>query len=100
MWREHLDWMLENQPQKLLRLFREGTLKGYLDGKTSAAMASLVELQQKGLPPEEAEDLVRSNLISPPGAPSPGRTKEPGIGPEDERKILKWANTQSLPGDL
>ncbi len=97
MWREHLLWMLENRPEKTLDLFRKGELKDYLDGKTAMALARTVELEQTGLPPDEAEDLVRNNLVSPPVVPSP---EAPGIDPEDEKRVMKWADSFLLPGSV
>ena len=59
MWREHLDWMLENHPQRVEQLFQNGQLKEYLDRKTGQAMLRISKLVKKGQSQQEARDLVR-----------------------------------------
>lgn len=65
MWLQHLNWMQENEPQRLLQLHRAGELATYLDNKTRQAMLSLARLEQKGVSRDQAYERVMADLIAP-----------------------------------
>jgi hypothetical protein len=44
----HLNWMLEYQPQELLKKYKEGRLKEYLNEKVSQAEKIMEQMEQEG----------------------------------------------------
>ena len=90
-WGEHLDWMLENYPEKVLEMFREKTLKAYLDEKVARALTRWGELVHKGKPVEQASEVIQASLISPSDGPALSDNPPNPLPQVQLRRINKWA---------
>lgn len=96
-WEEHLDWMLENHPERVKELYETGKLKAYLDRKAALAWKKESVLLAKGKNPEEAREVVSHDLLSPPDGPA-FRDNPPETLPEKlVAAIRKWS--ENLPVD-
>jgi len=88
-WNLHLEWLLENKPQFVKRLFFKdrAKLRLFLSQKAKQADSLWMKLQEKGLPSNEIEEIVMSEVVAPPPPENP-----PEPLPEPLRSdILKWA---------
>ena len=77
-WNDHLEYLLTNKPQAALKLFQDKTLEKELDRVAEKAEISKYKLEQKNLQSDQADELVRSDLVSPyldqePPEPLPSR---------------------------
>ena len=87
-WNLHLEWLLENKPQFVKRLFFKDRekLRMFLSQKVKQAMDIGYRLQEKGLPPNEVEEYEMEVIAPPPPE------NEPEPLPESLRAaILLWA---------
>ena len=93
-WGEHLDWMLENYPERVLEMFRAETLKKYLDAKVARALTRWGELVHKGASPDQASEVVQARLISPPDGPALSDNPPKPLNQRLLRSIQKWAGQE------
>jgi hypothetical protein len=88
-WMDHLLWLLENKPQFVKRLFFKDRekLRMFLSQKVEQALNLGYNLQEKGLPRNEIDEIVMAQVIAPPPPEN-----EPKPLPEPLRAaILLWA---------
>lgn len=88
-WMDHLLWLLENKPQFVKRLFFKDRekLRMYLSQKVDQALTLGINLQNKGLPRNEIDEIVANQVISPPPPEN-----EPDPLPEPLKSaIIQWA---------
>ncbi len=87
-WNLHLEWLLENKPQFVKRLFFKDRekLRMFLSQKVKLAMDIGYRLQEKGLPPNEVEEYEMEVIAPPPPEDEPEPLPEPL-----RAAILLWA---------
>ncbi len=94
-WLDHLQWMLDNEPQYTLELFRQKGLEKHLTHKVGQAQLAMVHLRKRGLPRYKAEELVYLNIVAPPDGPALMSDNPPEPLPAHlELKILDWAMSE------
>ncbi len=96
-WSDHLEWLMENKPALVRRLFRKDPeeLAVFLDRKVKQAYQTLETMKNKGAEEQIAQDWVLEEIISPPLSPDP-----PNPLPEElEEKIRYWADNYSRDED-
>jgi hypothetical protein len=88
-WMDHLLWLLENKPQFVKKMFFKdrGKLRMYLSQKVEQAMNLSYNLQEKGLPRNEIDEIVSAQVLSP---PPPENEPEPLPEPL-KSAIIQWA---------
>lgn len=88
-WSLHLEWLLENKPDLVKRLFERdrGKLRMFLSEKAKRALDLGYELQEKSLPRNEIEEIVMSEVVAP---PPPENPPEP-LPDRLRSEILRWA---------
>ena len=97
-WEDHLTWMLENHPQRVLALFEKKKLRAYLDRKAALAIVKAGRLEnEKKFPGWQAQEIVYHDLICPPDGPaSRGRDPQP-LTPKQQSAIEAWQESQEEP---
>lgn len=93
MWENHLLWLLDNEPELVRQMFQNHrkALRELLDSKATQAAGVLFNLQQKGIPRPQAEEIVLHEVIAPPDGPA-NSPDPPEPLPENLRiKIMNWA---------
>jgi hypothetical protein len=94
-WLDHLRWMLDNEPQYTLELFRQKGLEKYLTQKVGQAQLAMVHLRERGVPRYKAEEMVYLNIVAPPDGPALMSDNLPELLPDHlELKILDWAMSE------
>lgn len=88
-WMDHLLWLLENKPQFVKGLFERdrGKLRMYLSQKVEQALNLSYNLQEKGLPRNQIDEIVAAQVISP---PPPEKEPEP-LSERLKSEIISWA---------
>ena len=88
-WNRHLEWLLENNPQLVKRMFFKdrGKLRMFLSKKVEQAMNLFQRLQDKGMPPNEIEEIVLAEVI----APSPPENPPEPLPDRLRAEILRWS---------
>jgi hypothetical protein len=92
LWEVRLQWMLENEPELVNRLFQTDPkrLQKHLDLEVDSALAAILKLKQAGLSEEDAQERVIADQV----APSTGRaSQEPPPEPLPQAmldRIRKW----------
>ena len=73
LWSIHMEWLLENKPDLVKRLFEKdrNQLLMYLSRKTHQGATLEFNLQEKGLPRDQIEELVLGQVIAPPPPENP-----------------------------
>jgi hypothetical protein len=99
-WMDHLLWLLENKPQFVRRLFFKDRekLRMYLSQKVEQAMNLSYNLQEKGLPRNEIDEIVAAQVLSPP----PPEDEPEQLQESLKSSIIKWADdlSESKDSDL
>lgn len=92
-WLDHLLWLLENKPQFVKKMFFKdrGKLRMFLSLKVEQAMNLSYNLQEKGLPRNEIDEIVAAQVLSP---PPPENEPEP-LQESLKSAIIQWA--ENLP---
>lgn len=90
-WSLHLAWLLENSPQLVKRMFFKdrAKLRLFLSQKAKQADSLWMRLQEKGLPPNEIEEIVMAEVVTP---PPPENLPEPLPEPL-KSAILRWSES-------
>lgn len=96
-WKEHLDWMLENHPERVQELYQTGKLKAYLDRKAALGWKKICELTNQGKTMDEAWEVASQYILSPPDGPAAQDNPPEALPEKLEAEILKWA--ENLPAD-
>lgn len=100
-WQDHLDWMLENHPQRTFDLYRKGKLRGYLDKKAARANILWGRLEQeKKLPSWQAQAIVYHDLICPPDGPASRENAPTPLSEEKLNQIESWRNSPMEPNEV
>lgn len=88
-WSIHLEWLLDNKPLFVKGLYDRdrGKLRMFLSQKTKQACDLGFRLQEKGLPSNEVEEIVMSEVIAP---PPPENPPEP-LPERLKSEILRWS---------
>jgi hypothetical protein len=88
-WSDHLEWLLENKPALVRRLFRKDPeeLAVFLGRKVKQAFRTLEIMKNQGTEERIAEDWVFEEIISPALSADP---PEP-LPEEIEEKVREWA---------
>lgn len=92
-WMDHLLWLLENKPQFVKKMFFKDRekLRMFLSLKVEQAMNLSYNLQEKGLPRNEIDEIVSAQVLSPPPPED-----EPEPLPEPLKlSIIQWAENLS-----
>ena len=95
-WSQHLEWLLENKPAMVRRLYEKdrGKLRMLLSQKVKQAFDLWERIEGKGLLPGEIEEIIMAEVIAPPPPENP-----PEPLPERLRsKILRWAENPDRRG--
>jgi hypothetical protein len=81
------------QEKKLMKaLYRNGSLKQYLDRKVGLATLRQADLPKKGTIPDQAEEIAKRDLISLPNSPNQQRENQDSPPEKLEQQILNWAS--------
>ncbi len=64
-WSDHLEYLLANGPKDLWRMFLDDRLEKELDRVAERAEIAEYKLEERGLPRNQADELVRADLVSP-----------------------------------
>ena len=89
IWIDRLYWILENYP---LRMFQQNKLQDYLDQRVALVIVKEALLEERGVDPNLAAEMIRGQLIYPDNGPAMTRSNPPKELPEDKfRKIMDWA---------
>ncbi len=96
-WSDHLEWLMENKPSLVRRLFRKDPeeLAVFLGRKVEQAYRTLETMKNKGTEGRIAEDWVFGEIISPPLSADPLKP----LSEELEEKIRGWAENYGLSED-
>ena len=87
----HLNWMFENQPTLVRRLFQTGKLYEHLDRKMQRALERVDNLKQKlGLSEDEAFEIATSEILAPPDGPAVSDNPPEPVPWPEQRAI--WHN--------
>jgi hypothetical protein len=96
-WSDHLEWLLENKPALVKRLFRKNSedLAIFLGQKVKQALRTQEIMVSQGTEDRVAEDWVFEEIISPALSVDP-----PNPLPEEfEEKVREWADSYGLNKD-
>jgi hypothetical protein len=96
-WSDHLEWLLENKPALVKRLFRKNPedLAVFLSQKVKQALRTQEIMVSQGTEDRVAEDWVFEEIISPAFSvdfPNP-------LPEEFEEKVRDWADSYGLNND-
>ncbi|MDP4184414.1 MAG: hypothetical protein Q8862_04520 [Bacteroidota bacterium] len=69
----HLNWMEDNKPNDLEKLYSEKKLKDYLSQKVMTAKQKVDQLMQEGMSRYEAMEIVNGIILSPPKEDAPSK---------------------------
>lgn len=83
-WHAHLAHLKERQPGMLLGLLRAGLLRSSLERVVNQAGLAKLHLLEKGLPEDQAEELVYADIVAPSEVPLP--EKDP-LSHEERREL-------------
>lgn len=65
MIRTHLLWLEEYEPEKLIELFNNGTLRGYLENTLQEAIKLRHDIMKTGKPEDMAMEVVNAHILAP-----------------------------------
>ncbi len=88
-WTTHLEWLLENKPELVRRLFEtdKAELRMFISRKVEQAHKLGSRLEKRGLEPDQIAEIVLADVIAPPPPEDP-----PDALPDRLRaRILRWA---------
>ena len=88
LYRIHLEWMFENQPSLVRELLRKNKLKAHLDQVEQQALKLVMDLQESGMPTQEALERATAEIMAPPNGPAISQDPAPKAIPEEERRII------------
>ena len=63
-WKRHLDWLLNNRPNAVRKLFKENRLESHLDNFVATVVVHRSTLQRAGKTREEAEYILANRLLN------------------------------------
>ena len=90
LWRVHLDFLKENSPDLLLKLWQSNQLKEHLDGKVTQALEAVSKAKAGGASEAEAREQVVASLVAPADGPA-FRDNPPNPLPEETlRRLRQW----------